>query len=394
MDTRAAEPARPRVHGLVSRPVAAPGGSGARAAGARARPRWRLAILLLAAAALVAGVFGGLVRAGVALPASWQGEVLAHSVLQHAALMICGFFGTVVAMERAVALNARYAFAAPLLSGLGAVALLMDHPHAGGLLLVATALVFCIASGQIVRRQRAAHTRVLFVGALCWLAANLAFAFGVAPLATLAGWLAFLVVTIAAERLEMTRLMRRHAGAQPALVAILAALIGGALLCAFAPRAGAAMYGAAMLLLAGWLGLFDIARRTIAANGLSRFMALALLLGYGWLAVGGAAWLAMAFGLPTRDAALHAVGLGFIVSMVMAHAPVILPAVARIKLLYGPWFYAPLALLHGSLLLRIGFGLHDAGLRRTGAWLNALAMALFALTLIASALAWKRRKTV
>lgn len=390
MDSRAAEPARPRLHGLVSRPGAAPG----RAAGARARPRWRLAILLLAAVALAAGVLGGLVRAGVALPERWQADWLAHGVLQHAALMICGFFGTVVAMERAVALNARHAFAAPLLSGLGAVALLAGQARAGGLLLVAAALVFCIASVQIVRRQRAAHTRVLLAGALCWLAANLAFAFGVAPLATLAGWLAFLVVTIAAERLEMTRLMRRHAGAQPALVAILAALVGGALLAAFAPRAGAALYGAALLLLAAWLGLFDIARRTIAANGLSRFMALALLLGYVWLAVGGAAWLAMALGLPTRDAALHAVGLGFIVSMVMAHAPVILPAVARVKLLYGPWFYAPLALLHGSLVLRIGVGLSDAGLRRTGAWLNALAIAFFALTLVASALAWKRRKTV
>ncbi len=350
-------------------------------------------MLLLAAAALLTGVLGGLVRAGVLLPPSWQGPVLGHSVLQHAALMVCGFFGSVIGMERAVALNARHAFAAPLLSGLGAVALLDARTAgAGGWLLAAGAAVFVVVSVQILQRQRAAHTALLLVAALCWLAANLAFALGVAPLATLAGWLAFLIVTIAAERLEMTRLMRRHAAAQPALFALVAALLAGAALCAWQPAAGSALYGAALLGLAAWLARFDIARRTIAAHGLSRYMAIALLLGYGWLAVGGAAWLAMALGAPTRDAALHALGLGFIVSMVMAHAPVILPAIARVKLLFGAWFYLPLALLHGSLLLRLAGGWHLPELLRWGAALNALALLAFVATAAGAAIAWKRHK--
>jgi hypothetical protein len=72
--------------------------------------------------------------------------------------------------------------------------------------------------------------------------------------------------------------------------------------------------------------------------------------------------------------------------MVMGHAPVILPAVARVKLLFGPWFYAPLALLHGSLVLRL-FG--GAALHGTGAALNAAALALFAAVVLGSALAWR-----
>jgi hypothetical protein len=41
-------------------------------------------------------------------------------------------------------------------------------------------------------------------------------------------WFAFLVLTVAAERLEMTRLMRQRPGAARALHAIVAALLLGA----------------------------------------------------------------------------------------------------------------------------------------------------------------------
>jgi hypothetical protein len=41
------------------------------------------------------------------------------------------------------------------------------------------------------------------------------------------------------------------------------------------------------------------------AAGLSRYMAVCLLLGYAWLAIAGLAWMATAAGLPLRDTALH-----------------------------------------------------------------------------------------
>lgn len=43
-------------------------------------------------------------------------------------------------------------------------------------------------------------------------------------------------------------------------------------------------------------------------------------------------------------------------SMIFAHAPVILPAVLRRPLPYGPWLYAPLALLHTTLTIRVLVG--------------------------------------
>ena len=359
------------------------------AGGPRPRPKWRLTILALAVVGLLAGLWGGLGRAGIAVAA---GPAFGHAVSLHAALMIVGFLGTVIGIERAVALRARWAFVAPLASGLAALALLCGATRLGARLAVLAALVFTAVCVQIVRRQNAPHTVPLVVAALAWLAGNLVLLSGRGTASLHAWWFAFLVVTIAAERLEMTRLMRRHPGVQVSLVAVFGVLLGGAAWSALDARAGGLLYGAALVATGLWLLRFDIARRTVRGDGLSRYMAIALLAGHGWLVVGGLAWAASALGLPARDLALHAVGLGFVFSTVMAHAPVILPAIARVKLRFGSAFYVPLALLHGSLLLRLGGGIADPELRATGAALNAAALALFAITVAGAAVAQRRRE--
>jgi hypothetical protein len=43
-------------------------------------------------------------------------------------------------------------------------------------------------------------------------------------------------------------------------------------------------------------------------------------------------------------------------SMIFGHAPVIVPAVMRVRLPFHPTFYAHLALLHVSLLVRLLLG--------------------------------------
>lgn len=346
----------------------------------------RAATLLFAgcaAASLVAGVAGGLLRAGI--PAG-SGDWAARAALAHAALMMGGFLGTVIGIERAVAARRAFAWAAPVLSASAGLLLLAGQPAPASHALVAAATVFAGVNVLLWLRQPASHTALLVAGGCAWWAGNFLLAAGASGDAVLPWWFAFLLLTIAAERLEMTRLMRRRPGAQPALQAIVALLAAGAALCAFSPAAGGALFGGALAALSAWLFAFDIARRTVRSTGLPRYMAACLLGGYAWLALGGAAWAAMALGLDTRDAALHAVGLGMVFSMILGHAPVILPAVARVKLRFGPHFYAPLVLLHASLALRLA-----PGWRSEGALLNAAALAAFALTVIGSALAWRRR---
>ncbi|HET8748896.1 MAG TPA: hypothetical protein VFM98_25105 [Ramlibacter sp.] len=349
------------------------------------------ALVACVAASLLAGIAGGLLRVGIALPVAADAPWLTRAALSHAALMMCGFMGTVISIERAVAFKHAGAWLAPLSSGLAALALLADAPQLAALLFVLGSGVFVTVNVLLLRKQPAAHTALLLASAVAWFTGNVLLALGASSTAVLPWWFAFLVVTIAAERLEMTRLMRRRPGAQLALHLVLALLAWGAALSALAPRAGGVLFGAALCALSGWLLAFDIARRTVRAEGLSRYMAVCLLSGYVWLAIAGVAWACTALGLGARDIALHALGLGFIVSMIMGHAPVILPAVTRVKLQWGNFFYLPLAALHLSLIERLAAGSFNFQLRAQGALFNALAIALFAATAVGAALAWRQR---
>jgi hypothetical protein len=256
---------------------------------------------------------------------------------------------------------------------------------------VAAAIVFVAVNVDVVLRQPALHTALLLSGSLAWLVGNLLSALGAQAAAATPWWFAFLILTIAAERLEMTRLTRRRRGAAATLLVILAALLAAAGLGLHAPAPGGVLFGLALAALALWLAAFDIARRTVRTAGLSRYMAICLLAGYAWLARAGVAWVAMALGAPTRDIALHALGLGFVFSMMLGHAPVILPALARIKVRFGRPFYLPFALLHGSLAVRLLAGSFDSDWLRIGAVGNALAIVAFVATMAGAALAWRDR---
>jgi len=145
------------------------------------------------------------------------------------------------------------------------------------------------------------------------------------------------------------------------------------------------LFSAGLIALAVWLLRYDIARRNIKTEGLTRFIAACLLSGYAWLALAGLLGLAGAFtpGHEWRDAALHAIGLGFVFAMVFGHAPIIFPAVTRIKIPYHPALYLPLVLLHLSLGLRVFGGLAgNFHLRHDAALLNGLVLIVFIATIV------------
>ncbi|MBY0368371.1 hypothetical protein CDN99_15255 [Roseateles aquatilis] len=341
---------------------------------------------------LATGISGGLVRAGVPTPtdtSAWIGPAVAA----HAFLMICTFMGTVIGIERAVAAKLSLAFLGPATSGLAGIALLAGWPTAAAWLVLGASIAFVGVNMLIVKRQTAAHTVLLLVGAIAWATGCVLHALGAQGGAVVPWWFAFLVLTIAAERLEMTRLMQRRRGSATALYLVFSLMFFG---CAFAglwPVAGGAAFGASLCMLAVWLLCFDIARRTVRAHGLSRYMAICLLLGYLWLLVAGSAWAATSLGWPLRDTALHALGLGFVFSMVLGHAPVILPAIARVKVLFGWAYYLPLSLLHGSLVVRLVGPWIDFHSVTWGAIGNAVAIGAFLATVAGSAAAWHFKHT-
>ena len=337
------------------------------------RPRQRAPLLVLGFLGLVAGVAAGLARLGYPMPA-----FAAQASAWHGALMVGAFFGVVIALERAVAIGRAFAYAGPLAAGAGGVAIVAGYVTPGAWLLFAGSAALVAASVEVVRRQFAAFTLTLALGAACWAIGNARFALGAAVHDVVTWWLAFLILTIAGERLELSRFVPTSVGAKRAFTAIVAVIV--AALVFAGTRGSVHVLGAALVALAAWLLRNDIARRTVRKAGLTRFIAVCLLSGYAWLAIGGAT-LAVAGLVPgarSYDAAVHALALGFVFSMVFGHAPIILPAVLRLALPYTRAFYAPLVLLHGSLAVRLaGDALTRFDWIRVGGLLNALALAAF-----------------
>ena len=98
---------------------------------------------------------------------------------------------------------------------------------------------------------------------------------------------------------------------------------------------------------------------------------------------------------PYYDAELHTVLIGFAFSMIFGHAPIILPAVLRVTMIYWSALYVPLALLHAGLVLRVAGDLTlNLPLRAWGGMLNVVAILLYFGMIAASVLMARRRQSV
>ena len=333
--------------------------------------------------ALLLGLWAGLSRAGwdISSDAQWDAR--------HGPLMICGFLGTLITMERAVGSGWRWAYAGPALAGAGAFALVFIDPlDPARLLFTGASVSLVVLFALLLYRFRMLPIGVLLTGAFLWLAGNLFWLSGDGlPLVT-PWWVAFLVVTITGERLELTAYTTRRRRARVLFLLALAPLLAGLALTREDQEAGQQVAGIGMLALAAWLFRFDIARRSIRRPEPARYIAASLLAGYAWLAAGGLIWLLgpeLKSGF-VYDATLHAVLLGFVISMVFGHALIILPGTLRLHIEFHQRFYAHLLLLHASVALRIWADFEtDFDLRRWAGLLNATAILLFLASTFAAA---------
>ncbi|WP_205718332.1 hypothetical protein [Actinomadura sp. WMMA1423] len=355
-----------------------------RRAGTRGIAVRRLPLLAGALVSLAAALWGALGLLGLDVPLPRAGFAAGHGPL-----MALGFLGTLISLERAVALARPWAYAAPALAGLGALATAAGLDRPGRLLLTAAGgWLVAVYVTVLTGRRTGPDLLVQTAGAAAWYAGGLLWIAG-RTVAEIVPWLAsFLVLTIAGERLELARLefSGRRATAGPVLAA--AGILAGAAASVPWPGAGWRLTGLGMAALAVLLAARDVARRTVRMSGLPRYAAVCLLAGYAWLAVAGTIWLAA--GRPAGggpyDAALHAVFLGFVMSMVFGHAPVILPAVLRVRLPFHPVLYAPLVLLHASLLVRLAGDLAGvSALRTAGGVLGEASLLLFGGCAVAAA---------
>lgn len=327
----------------------------------------RVPILAGGIVLLLAGVWGGLLRMGWGWPGIGMG-----AVSYHGALMVGGFLGTVISLERSVALGKAWTYLSPIASALGGICLWIGLPPAWGqILLLISSVVLTIVFTTIIFRQPTLFIFTMWLGAAAWVVGN-ALWLGGEPIAYLVPWwIAFLVLTIIGERLELSRFLPKLRGRHAGFVVAVGMYVTGLILSVWWLGLGWFISGAAMPLMALWLLVHDLARRTIRQKDLPRFVAACLLLGYFWLAVSGVfavvdvlilpllhgtagSWLTVApvVGLH-YDAILHAVLLGFVFGMIFGHAPIIFPAVLNVQMKFYPRFYIHLLLLEVAVAWRV-----------------------------------------
>jgi hypothetical protein len=350
-------------------------------AGPRRRPLDR-PILLVIVVALATGILAGLARIGYHAPA-----FAAERAAIHGPLLAAGVLGTLIGLERAVAFGWRSgrrwhpAYLAPAASAVGTAWLLV----AGTAVMPAQVLLAAGAAGLVavnlamVRAQRSPETITMALGAGLLLFGDLAWLAGRPVPLVVHWWVGFLVLTIVGERLDMARLRRPGPWALRAFGVLVAAYLVALAVIALDADVGIRLAGAALLALTAWLLRFDVAWLTIHTPGLPRFVAICLLAGYVWLGIGAA--LTLAGGLlwagPTCDALLHALLLGFVFSMILGHAPIVIPAILGLPLGFHPIAYLPLGVLQPAVALRLVGDLAPAPeLRMLGGLLAAVAILL------------------
>lgn len=344
----------------------------------------RYPLLVLGILALLFAIWAGLLRMGWAWPTPQPDLAAAHGPL-----MVSAFLGTVISLERAVAFDKRPAYLVPLLSALGGIVLILGVSWVwAARLLVLSSVGLCVMFFLIVRHHAAVYTISMALGAVAWLGGNLLLELGRPIYAIVPWWVVFLVLTIAGERLELSRVLRPTRRIIILFAVAVAVFLGGVVLSAFQYDSGVRVVGLGMVFLAIWLLLFDIARRNLRHHvGLTRFIAFCLFTGYFWLAAGGLLWIIYGGVMagPIYDAILHSVFLGFVFAMIFGHAPLIFPSVLRRPMAYLPAFYLPLILLHITLFIRVvGDLTNNMPLRQWSGLLNGLTLLLFLGTIVAA----------
>lgn len=339
----------------------------------------RRSLLLAAAVCAIVAVSGGLARLG------WHVPVGAAQLVGHGPVFVLGVFLTVISLERAVALGGRAAYVGPIAAAAGGLGLVLGLADVGPWLVLVAAVALVAMNVAIVRRQAAAFTWAMLVGAVVLTLSSVAWLRGAPVFAVVPAWMAFFVLTIVAERLELSRLVHVSQLASWLLVIACGVLAVATMMIMVNAAAWIHVLGGALIVVGAWQLRFDTARRTIRRHGLPRYAGLAVLAGACWLVIAGG--LLLVRGLPAAgpdyDAPLHALFVGFVVSAVLAHAPIIGPAVARIAIPFHPVLYLPLVVLHVSVAMRItGDWFAIVELRRAGGLGNALALGLLPLAAV------------
>jgi len=303
-------------------------------------------VLLVAAMMnLVIGMLSGLGRLGWSVP-------MPESYTHHGAIMVGGFLGSLIALEKIIPLKRPWFFIGPMLSGSSIFVFIMGDPQVAIGLQLTASIIFLLVYFTYLRAQYSVYLLLATVGALCWtIGTAMLFRKTFYPM-VFPWYVGFLLFTIVSERLELTRFLPVTAMNRNLLYAFMMLFIIGILM----PFHGMGVYlaGTSLILVSAWLMRHDVIRLTIRKDGLTRFTAIVLLCGYVVLMLEGM-FLLLIGDIPFGyDMIVHTFFLGFVFCMIFAHGPIILPGVLGLSVKpYHPLLYVPVVMLLASLAARL-----------------------------------------
>ena len=304
----------------------------------------RLPFILLAIFSLIMGLFAGLQRIGWSIPVN-----LASS--HHGAMMIGGFLGTLISLEKIIPLKRKELYIIPFLSG-SSVILFFAKLSAISLwcLLVASiGLSFAFLIYWI--RERSLIYTMMLAGAVCWVIGNvILMQTGFYPFSA-SWWMAFTLLVITSERIELMKFLPVTTKQKNIFIGVTVLFIASCLATFHGPGkflAAFSLVGASI-----WLMRFDVVGINLKKEGLTRYVGVALLSGYFAMLISGIFIAFMAEKPLGYDIIVHSFFIGFVFSMIFAHGPIILPGVLGISTKpYHPVLYLWLALIHVSWIVR------------------------------------------
>jgi hypothetical protein len=305
----------------------------------------RLPFIFLAILSLVGGLVAGMIRIGwnLSIP-----NLSAH----HGAIMVGGFIGTLISLEKVIALKIRYLYVVPFTSGASTVLFLFGFPVIAFSLLVAASFGLVVVVSVFLWKERTLVYAIMLAGAACWLVGNIMLGLTRFYPSAFGWWICFALLTIASERLELMKFLPVSSRSILFFFFLLIAVVVG---CLFSFHGiGTAITGLGLAGVALWLMRHDVVGISIKKNGLTKYVAFTLITGYMWLLLTGIFLMTTSGGAFSYDLIVHCFFIGFVLSMIFAHGPIILPGVIGISIKpFSNAMYVCLGLLHLSLALRI-----------------------------------------
>ncbi|SEJ47688.1 hypothetical protein SAMN05192553_104174 [Cyclobacterium xiamenense] len=303
-------------------------------------------LLPLVVGGLLAGLLGGWLRLG------YGGFSAPLPAAHHGVLMVGGFLGTLISLERSVVMKNPAWLLLPLLSGLSIPLFLGGWQKMGAIFLLIASLGLLVLLYKQSLRTSDVPTYLIAFGGACWMLGNFTYLYTDFVVLSTGWWMAFLFFTILGERLELSRYLSVPIRMYRLLYLLLAAHCIGLLL----PFHlwGRVVLGASALGVGIWLLRYDMARHGVKKPGQFRYIGFGLLVGYAWLVLHGLVLLFLDNHPFHYDLYLHTFFLGFVFSMIWSHAPIIFPAVFGIKVdVFHPLLWWVWGVFQLSLVARI-----------------------------------------